>query len=126
MDQNGLGMQLAETLHLLEGYNERAMAMIFTMPSKTLMATHLKTRFQRGARHATTGGIRIPNDRDLTYQIHSIRRRVTANSNVVFDVEQSERHHADKFWDLALCNEAGQTLERISAYPAGPHVTPRT
>lgn len=132
IDQSGLGMQLAENLYLRDGYAERALPMTFTMPTKALMATHIKTRFQRGSAsmqrqgRPAQGSILIPPDRDLRYQIHAIRRRVTANNNIVFDVEQSERHHGDKFWALALANEAGETLERIAAYPVSDSVTIRT
>lgn len=130
IDATGMGLQLAEHLHLRSGLGERAMPFIFSQPSKALGATHLKTRFQKGAARPgialPEGGIRIPSDRDLMYQVHSVRRRVTANNTIVFDVESTERHHADKFWSLVLANEAGETLERIAAYPAAQATILRT
>ena len=44
----------------------------------------------------------LPLDRELAYQIHSIKRKVTAAKNLTFDTERNEQHHADKFWAWAL------------------------
>jgi phage FluMu gp28-like protein len=52
--------------------------------------------------------IPIPKDRDLAYQIHSIKKTVTASRNLVFDTEKNEKHHADKFWALALAVSAAR------------------
>ena len=47
----------------------------------------------------------LPLDRDLAYQIHSIRRLKTASGTKnKYDTEGNEKHHADKFWALALAN----------------------
>jgi phage FluMu gp28-like protein len=119
MDQNGLGMQLTESLNIRDGYGERAMPMPFSMQSKARMAADIKRRFQRRKR---AGGIIIPSNRDLMYQIHSIRRVISPGGNVTFDVEASERHHADKFWSLALSCAAAETLERLAAYPVAGNV----
>ena len=48
----------------------------------------------------------IPTDRDLAYQIHSIKKLITPSKNVVFDTDRNEKHHADKFWALALAHSA--------------------
>lgn len=93
IDKTGLGNQLAETMEnkhpsKVEGVN-------FTNQSKELWATETKKVFQQ---HRTA----LPNHKDLAYQIHSIKKRVTASNNLVFDTEKNEKHHADKFWMLAL------------------------
>ena len=44
----------------------------------------------------------LPVDRDIAYQIHSIKRKVTPAKNVVYDTDANEKHHADKFWSLML------------------------
>ncbi|HUS72937.1 MAG TPA: hypothetical protein VMY06_07695, partial [Sedimentisphaerales bacterium] len=36
------------------------------------------------------------------YQIHSIKKSVTASKNNVYDAERNAKHHADKFWGHAL------------------------
>ena len=50
----------------------------------------------------------LPSDREIAYQIHSIKKKVTAAKNNVFDTEQNENHHADKFWAWALAIWAAQ------------------
>lgn len=93
IDQNGLGMQLAEQLMGLHG--ARAQGVDFTNASKELWAVEMKVRMQKSE-------LPIPADRDLSYQIHSIKKTTTSAKNAVFDTEGNERHHADKFWALAL------------------------
>jgi len=58
---------------------------------------------------AEAGNTPIPMDRDLAYQIHSIKKIVTAAKNNVFDTERNEKHHADKFWAWALALWASKT-----------------
>ena len=93
IDQTGQGMQLAENMNRLHG--DKCQGLGFSNESKQLWAVEVKLRFQRGE-------VPIPLDRDLSYQIHSIKRKATAAKNFVFDCDQSEKHHADKFWALAL------------------------
>lgn len=93
IDQNGIGMQLAEQLSLR--YSGRAEGAIFTNPNKELWAVEYKVRMQRKE-------LPIPLDRDLSYQIHSIKKKYTADKHAVFDTEGNEKHHADKFWAHAL------------------------
>ena len=50
----------------------------------------------------------LPTSRDLAYEIHSIRKKITAAKNVVYDTEGTQSHHADKFWSLALACWAGK------------------
>ncbi len=93
IDQNGLGMQLAEQLN--REFGQRAQGVDFTNPSKELWSVELKVRLQRGE-------VPLPLERDLAYQIHSIKKKFTAAKNAVFDTEGNEKHHADKYWSLAL------------------------
>ena len=58
---------------------------------------------------AQRGEVPIPLDRDLAYQIHSIRRRVTQAKNSQYDTEGNEKHHADMFWAWALGIWAGKS-----------------
>lgn len=93
IDKTGLGNQLAETME--KRFPSKAEGVNFTNQSKELWATDIKKTFQQ---HKTM----IPNERDLAYQIHSIKKKVTPSKNIVFDTEKNEKHHADKFWALAL------------------------
>ena len=45
---------------------------------------------------------RLPLDRELVGQIHSIRKKVTETKFSKFDAEENNQHHGDKFWSLAL------------------------
>ncbi|HSW63414.1 MAG TPA: terminase family protein [Dissulfurispiraceae bacterium] len=91
VDQNGIGGQLAENLER----TGRAQGVNFTNESKELWAVEARLQVER----ANTP---LPADRDIAYQIHSIRKKVTAAKNNVFDTEGNEKHHADKFWAWAL------------------------
>lgn len=93
MDRTGLGIQLAEKA--MKDYPAKAEGVNFTNLSKELWATDAKMLFQQHR-------VIIPINRDLAYQIHSIKKKVTPSKNVTFDTERNEKHHADKFWAMAL------------------------
>ncbi|MCG3177536.1 MAG: hypothetical protein MOGMAGMI_02510 [Candidatus Omnitrophica bacterium] len=103
IDRNGLGMQLAEQLH--GQYGDRAVGVDFTNETKSLWAVELKVRMQRG-------DVPIPLERELSYQIHSIKKIITAAKNAVFDTKRNEKHHADKFWALALAVWAARSAQQ--------------
>lgn len=98
IDENGIGRNLAENLARMFGGN--AQGVDFTNASKAMWATDTKMLVQQ---HKTP----IPVDRELAYQIHSIKRKITPSKNMVFDTETNEKHHADKFWAWALALSAG-------------------
>ncbi len=102
IDRNGIGRNLAETMERL--FPGKAAGVDFTNQSKALWATDGKMLFQQ--RRAP-----IPADKDLAYQIHSIKRKVTAAKNLVFDTERNEKHHADKFWALMLALSVATIIE---------------
>lgn len=99
IDRNGIGAQLAENISRdypqAEGVN-------FTNETKKLWAVEAKLRAQRAE-------VPIPLERDFSYQIHSIRKKVTGAGNSQFDTDGNERHHADMFWAWALAIWAGKT-----------------
>lgn len=97
IDENGIGRNLAEKMN--SSWPTRAEGITFTNESKHEMAADTKMLFQQ--RRAP-----IPADRDLAYQIHSIKKMVTASRRNVFDTDRNEKHHADKFWGLALAYKA--------------------
>jgi phage FluMu gp28-like protein len=93
IDHNGIGRNLAENME--RAFPGKAAGVDFTNPSKTLWATDGKMLFQQRR-------VPLPTDKDIAYQVHSIKRMVTASKNLVFDTERNEKHHADKFWALML------------------------
>lgn len=99
IDHNGIGRNLAESLE--KRMPVKCEGVTFTNATKQLWATDAKMLTQQGK-------VLIPNDRDLAYQIHSIKRMVTAAKNMVFDTERNEKHHADKFWAWCLALYAGK------------------
>lgn len=109
IDQNGIGRNLAESL--ARRFGGKAEGVDFTNATKTLWVTDAKMLVQQ----AKTP---LPNDRDLAYQIHSIKRMVTPSRNLVFDSDRAEKHHADKFWGWALALAAA-TSGRVFGYAVG-------
>jgi phage FluMu gp28-like protein len=107
VDQNGIGAQLAENLGRITG--RRAEGIDFTNPNKELWAVEARIQAERG-------NTPLPVDRELSYQIHSIKKRVTAASNVTFDTERNEQHHADKFWAWALALWAAKTKREFREF----------
>lgn len=93
IDRNGIGNNLAESME--KAFPGKAAGVNFTNQSKALWATDGKMLFQQRR-------VPIPNDRNLAYQIHSIKRQITPSKNMVFDTDRNEKHHADKFWALML------------------------
>lgn len=98
IDENGLGGQLAENMEK----GGIAQGVKFTNLTKELWA--VRTRVVTEARKAP-----IPLHQDLAYQLHSIKKRVTAAGNNIFDAEAAAAHHADKFWAWALSIYAGKS-----------------
>jgi phage FluMu gp28-like protein len=92
VDRNGLGMQLAEDL---ERETRKAQGVDFTNVTKELWAVEARIQAEKM-------NTPIPVDRDLAYQIHSIKKKVSSAKNNIFDTERNESHHADKFWSWAL------------------------
>jgi phage FluMu gp28-like protein len=99
IDRNGIGMQMAEDM---QARHPQAQGVTFTNETKELWAIEVKLRAQRAE-------VPIPLDRDFSYQVHSIRRKVTAAKNNVYDTEGNEKHHADMFWAWALAIWAGKS-----------------
>ncbi len=98
-DETGLGMQLAEECRDQFG-KFRIETVSFNSKVKEELAYSLLTAFQDRT-------IRIPEDKDVREDLHSIRKVTTASNNMRFDVAKSEvSGHADRFWALALANHA--------------------
>ncbi|HMN12575.1 MAG TPA: hypothetical protein PKD55_09655 [Bellilinea sp.] len=110
VDQNGIGAQLAENLERKTG---RAQGVNFTNPTKEIWAVEARLQAERT-------NTPLPADRDLAYQIHSIKKKITAAKNNVFDTDRNEKHHADKFWAWALALWAAKQDTATAEWSASP------
>lgn len=97
IDETGVGKPLTEAL--AEDFGEVIEGVAFTAKKKGAMATSFKIQLQRRS-------LTLPRRRDVTADIHSIRRVVSASGNVLFFSEREEgerkNSHADIFWSFAL------------------------
>lgn len=96
IDQNGIGMQLAE--NMASEFPGIVVEEQFSERRKEMWSTDFKIGLQRRM-------IDLPRDRVLVGQIHSVRRRVTENGRILFGSEASgdkDLGHADKYWACAL------------------------
>lgn len=101
IDRNGLGRQLSEKAEKV--FPSKAIGVDFTNQPKQLWATDTKMLFQQRK-------VLIPVVTDLAYQIHSIKKKISQANNLIFDTDRNEKHHADKFWALALALKAAKTV----------------
>lgn len=100
IDQTGLGRNLAE--NIVKIWPLKVAGVDFTQAAKQMWASDLKKLIQ-------TLRIRIPPDRDLSYQLHSVKR-VVSGTLLKFEVVDDgssntnggKGHHGDQFWALAL------------------------
>lgn len=101
IDSTGLGMSLGEKAQTL--FPIKVEPKTFTVANKIEWAVDARKAFQQ--KHLT-----LPYDKDLIYQIQSIKRRVSASNNVLFDAERTEKGHADKFWVVAMASSAAYSV----------------
>ena len=98
IDATGLGMQLAE--EAVEQFGQKVEPVTFTAAVKEALAFGLRTKMEDRL-------VRVPTDRVIHNDLHSVKKITTAAGNIRFDVEASESAgHADHFWALALATEA--------------------
>ena len=95
IDATGLGMQLAEEAEYAFG-RYVVEPVTFTAAAKEEMAHILRRSFEDRL-------IRIPPDRTLREDLHSVRKVVTAAGNIRLEADREAGSHADRFWALALC-----------------------
>jgi len=94
IDQNGIGMHLAENLGRDFGV---VVPETFTNESKEIWATDFKILLQRK-------DVVLPKDRELVAQIHGVKRGLTPTGKPSFEVERNAdgRGHGDRWWSVAL------------------------
>lgn len=104
IDGSGLGMQLAEELRA--NFGSIVEVVTFTLQAKEHMAVYAKRIFEDRR-------LRIPVDRRIRDDIHSLKRYITAAGNARFDAPKSDEGHADYFWALALALHAAETASSM-------------
>lgn len=113
IDQNGIGMHLAENL-------SRDYPQVAPESSggkdKERWAIDMKIRLQHK-------DIALPQDRELISQFHSIKRRVMSSGRVAFESEKTRRGgHADRFWAIALACQKESERRPKNTYEIGVRV----
>ncbi len=93
LDSSGLGAQLAE--EAIQGFGPSVEAVVFTGKVKEDLAVTLRRKLEERQ-------VRIPADRNIREDFHSVRKFVTAAGNIRFDGERTKDGHADRFWAAAL------------------------
>lgn len=94
IDATGIGAMLAENAK--ERFPSCVEEVVFSGPAKEEMATNLRVKMEDKE-------VRIPIDRDIREDLHSIKKIVTQAGNIRYDADRSEKTgHADRFWALAL------------------------
>lgn len=104
MDQTGMGEKFVEDLQ--KKYSTAVEGVLFTAPVKLDLANTLRRKFEDKQ-------VRIPIDKNIRDDIHSVKKITTSAGNIRFDVERTENSHADRFWALALAIHG-------AAKPGGP------
>jgi len=100
IDDSGMGGPLAEKA--MAATSGKAQGVAFTNANKEAWAVETRTQL-------TEKTTPLPLERDLAYQIHSIKRRVTATKQYAFDAERNDSGHADAYWAWALAVWAGKS-----------------
>lgn len=98
MDQTGMGEKPVEDAKRRYG-EYKTEGVLFTGPVKLDLATACRRKFEDRL-------IRIPQDRKLRDDLHSVKKITTAAGNIRFDAERSQDSHADRFWALCLAIHA--------------------
>ena len=101
IDATGIGDMLVETLQERFG-SYRIEKVKFTAPVKEHLASLMLSGFADKL-------LRVPADRVVRDDFHSIRKTVTLAGNVRYDAARTEAGHAAHFWAAALGKEAAIT-----------------
>lgn len=107
IDKGGLGMNLAE--NAAKAWPMRAFGANFGNAEKITWATDAKKFIQQRMTP-------IPIDKDLSYQIHSIKRIISGDI-LRFDAERNSRGHADWFWAWALALACAKAITHYGELP---------
>jgi phage FluMu gp28-like protein len=98
IDQNGIGMMLAE--NLAARFGSRVEPTTITNQVKERMAVEFRVGLEKRA-------IRLYPDRERIGHLHSVKKTLLAGGSTRYDAERNEKHHADKAWSQMLAYWAG-------------------
>jgi phage FluMu gp28-like protein len=107
IDSSGIGAQLAE--EATERFGPRVEGITFTGAVKEDLAVTLRRRFEDRA-------LRLPRDREIREDIHSVKKFITSAENTRFDAGHTSAGHADRFWALALAIHAAGGVRPLVRY----------
>jgi phage FluMu gp28-like protein len=107
IDRGGMGEHMSE--NLVRMFGSRVEPIVFGNTNKGTMATGLKIKFEQKT-------IRIPAWLKLFAHIHSIQKTVTASNNLVYEADSND-HHGDYYWALALACYRANNRETVTAKP---------
>ena len=113
MDQTGMGEKPVEDAQNRYG-KYTVEGVMFTAASKQEMALGLRRRFEDKQ-------VRIPVDRKIRDDLHSVKKVTTAAGNIRFDAERTGDGHADRFWGLALATHAAATPTGVIEFESTGH-----
>jgi phage FluMu gp28-like protein len=112
IDSSGIGAQLAE--EATERFGPRVEGITFTGAVKEDLAVTLRRRFEDRA-------LRLPRDREIREDIHSVKKFITSAGNTRFDAGHTSAGHADRFWALALAIHAAGGAQPLVRYEPVMH-----
>ena len=111
IDETGLGGPPTEWIK--KRAPSRVEGVTFTNQVKSDLATALKMAIEGGGEGDDGWKLRIPFDRDLIFDLASLRKIVTAAGNIRYDADDSSGSHADRAWAVALAVHAATAPKTV-------------
>lgn len=103
IDATGIGMQLAE--EAADQFGEfKVESVNFSTSTKESLAYGLYTTVEDKT-------VVIPEDIEIREDLNSVKKVVTNSGNIRFDAQANDIGHADRFWALALADEAAKSYK---------------
>lgn len=102
IDQTGMGEKVVEDAQ--RRYGGRIEGVLFTGPSKLIMATQIKERFEDRRLRIPMGDVKLRAD------LHKVRK-VTGPTGAPRFVAERDEDHADRFWAKALAVNAAAGMD---------------
>jgi phage FluMu gp28-like protein len=93
IDATGIGAQFAERAR--ERFGSRVEPVVFTPAVKEDLAVTVRRTFEDRQ-------LKVPADKAVREDLHSVKRVVTVAGHSRFDAESTAEGHADRFWALGL------------------------
>lgn len=113
MDYTGLGIGWGDDAQKQFGA-DRIELVTFTAPVKERLAYPVRGRME-------DRNLRIPYDPSVRADLRAVTKTTTGAGNIRFEAERTADGHADRFWSLALGNEAAtRPTEAFGYIPVRP------